>query len=299
MKVVSSLIYGFSVTFCLLLPASAQDFVLEQRQIRVEHDALYELLGDDLYGESDTEIARRLFSMPIEEFLQSDGRDVEVTSSIVYFKGNFVRMGDDTQYSIVNMETGTVQYVNAQERSYMEWTQEDSRDMEAQLEAQMEASGYSAEDLERMRQEIMEEAGVSEEDMDEYEEEYGEEYGDDDDDGEAIGNGKTAEINGRSATSHESRDYGVVTVTWCSPDDTALFERFKTMAESSALQMMDEEDGGQDDVICEDGLPVREQTYHSVEKFYMIDDMLSVSEESLSDELFRVPAEFTKQEMPF
>ena len=264
---------------------------LTHRQIRVDGEALYELLGDDLYGESETAVAKQLFSMPSEDFLQRRGSDVDIIETKMYFKGTYIRMGDETQYSIVNMETGTVQTVNEREKSYMEWSKKDSEEMEAKMEAEMLAAGYSAEDIEKMREQM-------ENQTDEYEE-YEEDYDDDEDVGEAIGTGVVAEINGRSAVSHESSSYGVVTVTWCSTDDSGLYEAFSKLARSAATLMMDDEEGDSDEIECEDGLPVREQTYDVMDNSYVIDEMISVSEESLSDDLFRVPAGFAKQALPF
>jgi len=287
------------VAFLLIVPVvSAQDFIINQRQIRVGGEALYELLGDDLYGESETAVAKQLFAMPSEDFLQQRGSDVDIIETKIYFKGTHIRMGDETQYSIVNMETGTVQTVNEQEKSYMEWSKKDSEEMEAKIEAQMLAAGYSAEDIEKMREQMANQTDEYEDYEEDYDD-YDEEYDDDEDVGEAIGTGVVAEINGRSAVSHESSSYGVVTVTWCSLDDFALYESFKKIAESAATLMMDDEEEASDEIVCEDGLPVREQTFDVMNNSYVIDDMISVSEESLSDDLFQVPAGFTKQALPF
>ncbi len=141
----------------------------------------------------------------------------------------------------------------------------------------------------------MEEADVDAEDMEDYDDEYGEE----EDEGEAVGSGKTAVINGMTATSHESNEFGVVTVTWCSPGEAGLADAFRKLAEYSSMLNMEEEEEGEEEDICEGGLPVREQTYDASMNSYIIDEMLSVKKESLSGDLFRVPAGFSKQKMPF
>ncbi len=257
----------------------AQDFegVYRQRMIQVGSDATYEVLGEAIY-EGPEQIVNSLAEVSWEEVLGASDADIE--SLVVFVKGSFTRAqqdlpGEPQGYQISDMAAGASWIVNVPERTYLEFTQEDAQRMAAQAE------------------EMMSQMGIDQEQIDEYEameEEIREP------EGQSRPLGRSADVNGVKASAHAYADDRAAVVGWCTPDDKGFVAAMKQLIETSPIA---DEETGVKDWICPDGsLVVRLLRYDSYSGDLEVDELLSVSRESVSDELFKIPAGFKKQQYP-
>ncbi len=258
----------------------AQDFegVYRQRMIQVGADATYEILGEAIYQESE-QIISRLAELSLEEVL--GGSDADSESLVIFVKGSFTRAqqdlpGEPQGYQISDMAAGTSWMVNVPERTYLEFTQEDAERMAAQA------------------QEMMTEMGIDQEQIEEYEAAMEEELRDPM--GQSRPLGRSAEVNGAKASAHAYADDRAAVVGWCAPDEKGFVTAMKQLIENSS--MAEEEQSVKDWICPDESLVVRFLRYDRYSGDLEVDELLSVSREPVSDELFKVPAAFKKQHYP-
>ncbi len=258
----------------------AQDFegVYRQRTIQVSSDATYEVLGEAIY-EGPEQIVNRLVDVSSDEVLGASDADIE--SLVVFVKGSFMRAqqdlpGEPQGYQISDMAAGATWMVNVPERTYLEFTQEDAERMAAQA------------------QEMMGEMGIDQEQLEEYKAAMEEERSDTESQSRPLG--RSADVNGVSATAHAYADDQEVVVGWCAPDEKGFVAAMKQLIETSP--MADEEQSVKDWLCPDASLVVRSLRYDVYSGDLEVDELLSVSRESVSDELFKVPAGFKKQSYP-
>lgn len=264
----------------LLLPSAtqAQDFegVIEQRTIRLDDVALAELMYDlesDIEDEAEHMrwVAEQILAIPVDELTQSGAAELEEMK--LYIKGQKIRtdvQGDAIpfDYMIMDSKSGTMLMVSEAGKFYVEWS----------AEAMQELMGGMGVDPD-----MMEKASGAPAEQPEL---------------RALG--KTADVNGVQCEAYTVEEEGSFTVGWISKEHAGLHESFKAFAEKIE-GMYGEEEKGSNDLLWEQGLPVRIQTlyrgYQGSFDSYEIEDMLSVERKSLSGDLFELPAGYAEKSM--
>lgn len=254
-----------------------------QRNVELDSERLYDVVGDMMY-ENPIVVARQLFAIPVADLLDQLGEDADVTTVQILVKGNRVRMGSEDGYMLMDLDTGTVQMVDGPGRSYFEYTREMIEGAEAAANAQLEAMGIDPDEEYEMDSQF---------DMDDP-------FVDDNGDpmGEVIGTGVTRKIGGMTATSVETAGWESVSVSWCADENEMLVDAFAKLVERTAFMAEDDEEEGDDDE-CPEGIPVLSQRYSPDMMTYSVEEVVSVSFESLDDGLFVIPDGFRKKDSPF
>lgn len=281
-----TLLLSLSALILAVPQVAAQEYTIEQRTFELGFDTLYEMVGEVLY-ENPVIVARQLFAMPLDDVVDRAGSEVDVTTAVIHVKGDMVRMGNTDSFMLMDLGTGTVRMVNARARTYFEWTREDVEAMEAAAAAQMEDMGIDPDEEYEMDSQFDAPDGYE----DEFVDENGDPFGD------VVGNGSAREINGFATTSVEAAGWESISVSWCSTDQF-FSEMFAKLVERTAwLDMEEDEDSGDDQ--CEDGISILTQAFSPTMQTYSVEEVVSVSTEPQSDDLFVVPDGFRKTASPF
>ena len=295
-----------SLALPMTLGGQSFEGTVRQRIITVEGEALFEVLygGEEEEPEFESEAewlrytANRLFQLPAARFTSGAYEGVEVQEITLQIKGTKVRLdgGSPTEgYMIYDVGAGQVWMVNPAGRYYVSYSMEEVEAVAgaaaAEAEEAMAAMGI---DVEEMRRQAAEYEGG------ELEEDYGME-------GVAPtvkSLGRTETVNGFQASAFEAMAGDQVGLGWCAEDlheVEATMKKLGTMAGA----MEEEEASGEDevavaDLLCEEAVPVRVQAYSpsmGMSGMYTIDEVLSIQEERLSDELFEPPEGFEKRSL--
>jgi hypothetical protein len=286
----------------LLLPAAllAQGFegVVEQRSFELQGEALNPLLdaveGDEEYeydetAEEPTEedelrdfmaLVDKLLALPLDQVravVPSD--DAVGTSSsdamTLYLKGTKVRAEigglGGFGYFLMSAEKTGFTLVNPQQKFYVEYTPEAMDEALREMGLDPSDSGPTAEKPEKQAR--IRSLGV------------------------------TKEINGVRADAYRVEGDGVVIVGWVTDEYGDLRRTMEKLVEQ--LQRMspeDESDADAEDLLWEKGVPVLVQKIEwskSWDMFgvdsYEVTEVVSVERKSLSGDLFKVPAGYTKK----
>ncbi len=262
--------------FLIASDAQAQDFEGQfvQRVVSVNADGIYEVLGEAMYAEGVDAVAEALMDLSPDELMSRDF--VEVENLRVFVKGDVMRVqmntgGEPEGYQLLNSNTGTSWMVNVPEKSYLEFTKQ------------------AADEMAQQAMEMMEQMGVDPDQMEEYAEEMTGA-------GTTESTGRTANVNGRTATAYRYSDDQTVVIGWCAADDSGFFAAMAKRATEGAFADAETDQEDLAGFECPDGgLPVRTLTYDRYGENLEIDDFLGMDAGSLPDALFKVPAGFEKK----
>ncbi len=270
-------IVALAVAMPHLLAAQEFEGMVKSRSVVVGQDALYQRLGDDLYGEESEAVAEKLFAVPVEQLLNGD--DAEIEEQVVYFKSGKLRAEtsspDGPMYVIVDYSEGTTLLVFPATRSYMRMTRQDME------EAQERAQG------------MMAQLGIK----------PGEDGEDEDASKPQVrALGQTAVVNGVETRAYQvSGEYEVVR-GWCAADRMGLLGTLRHLTAQLAMMAGEEPDAATSEIgelLFEYGIPIRTQTLSMDEFEYRVEDVLEIAQQRVPDSLFQVPPGYTEQRMPF
>ncbi len=224
------------------------------REISVTRDALVQR-GFDM--------SNAIFDVPTERLLAlrdnlvPDG-DMTIVETGIYIKGNLMRTdvtaGEGPAYAIVDLESGTMQMFNPEEKSYIEMTKEDMERMRAMGGAMPMTSAKL----------------------------------------EVTATGITRTINGMTCTAYDVATGEGTTRVWVSKDNPDIVESYRRFSERMQMMSMDE-DVDEEYLVSKHGFPVLTQrlTY----SMYEINEVMSVEQQSVSNDLFEPPAGWRKMTM--
>lgn len=108
--------------------------------------------------------------------------------------------------------------------------------------------------------------------------------------------GDTRTINGMKATGYEVRAGGELSRGWVTEEHGALIESIRRIMELAAVGEEEDDDDALS-LLAEYGLPILVQTYDGYET-YDIEEILTVEAGTVSDDLFDIPAGYTKRTFP-
>ena len=262
--------------FLITADTQAQDFEGQfvQRVTRVDPNGIYEVLGEAMYADDVDAVAEAIMDLSPDDLMSRDF--VEVEDLRVFVKGDVMRVqmntgGEPEGYQLLNSSTGTSWMVNVPEKSYLEFTKQAADEMAQQANEMMEQMGVDPDQMEEYAEEMMG-AGTTE------------------------ATGRSANVNGRTATAYRYSDDQTVVIGWCAADDSGFFA---AMAKRAAEGAFADEELDREDLVgfeCPDSeFPVRTLTYDRYGESLEIDDLLGMKAGSLPDALFQVPAGFEKK----
>ena len=282
--------------FVLPLPVLAQTFegVIKQRSLDLQDESLYDLVyaGADDEPEFDGQadwfryVAAKLFDVPIDELPGEDAAEITV-----HIRGHMLRydQGFGPGYVITDLSTGTTRLVDPSSRSYVEITAEDTK-----------AAAGAAEAAARQAEEMMGSMGLDPANPDAADEE-GVHFAP-----KTQALGLTETVNGFSATAYAAEAGSEIGRGWCTESQQGVREALEHLGDQVS-SFGGEEDAPSDsdgpvveDLICKTGLPVRTQILRFGEwggLAYSVTEILSVERTPQSDDVFAVPAGFTKKSM--
>lgn len=255
---------GTSLWWAAGLDAQGFEGTVTQRSISVTSQGIQTLLGD-VGDEVDMDA---LFAIPLERVLALAERGehlARVETSEIRIKGSSLRagMGEDGQgYVILDTEEGAMRMVDPAERMYVEMSAEQLEAMHAGMGAAVPGDEESEADIAVRR----------------------------------LGESRT--VAGRRVDGYEVVESGVVTRAWIASGDEPLGRVMAAITEWSA-RMDGEEADGADARLLELGTPLLTQTYDGGwgGGEYHVEETLSITQEPLADDLFEVPAGYTRQSM--
>lgn len=284
--------------FVLPLPVLAQTFegVIKQHTLDLQDEPLYNLLyaGADDEPEFDNQadwlryVAGRLFEVPLDELPEGDA-----SALTLRIRGSLVRYDQEwgPGYVVIDLSTGTTRIVDPSSRSYIEYTAEDAK-----------AAAEAADAATREAEGMMSTMGLDPADA-----------GGADGEEEGVhftpktrARGLTETVNGFSASAYEAEAGNEIGRGWCTQDQQGIREALEHLGDQTAALGGDDDDpSGSDgpvleDLICEKGLPVRTQILTlgtGGGLAYSVTEILSVERTPLPDDVFEVPAGFTKKSM--
>jgi len=296
---------GLSLSLPHGLAAQTFEGVVKQRNVTVEGEALFNIMygGEEEEPEFDSEAewlryaANKLFQVPIAQFRQEGMEGVEVEELTMQIKGTKIRLDsgpDAGWFMIYDVGGGQVWMVNPAGQYYVSYSMDE-------MAAAAEAAAKEAE-------EAMAAMGIDVEEMQRQAAEYeaGEMEAEDDMGGAppTVKNlERTETINGFRASAFEAMVGDQVGLGWCAEDQQGLQATMKKIGEMAGA-MEEEEDEGSDasveDLLCEDRVPVRIQTFSlsmGMGGMYSLDEVVSIEETSVSDDVFQVPSGYTKKSL--
>lgn len=277
-----------------LVLAQTFEGVIKQRSLDLQDEALNDLVyaGSDDEPEFDGQAdwfryaAARLFKVPLDEL---PGGDAEALT--VHIRGPLVRydQGSGPGYVITDLSTGTTRLVDPSTRSYVEITAEDAR-----------AAAGAAQAAARKAEEMMGSIGLDPANAD-------------DEDTDRVdfppktrALGLTQTVNGFSAAAYEAEAGRGIGRGWCAEGQQGVREALQHLGDQvSAFGGNEDAPSDADgpvleDLICKTGLPVRTQILRlgpAGGLAYSVTEILSVERTPQSDDVFKVPAGFTKKSM--
>lgn len=301
-----------SLALPVTLGGQSFEGTVRQRIITVEGEALFEVLyeGEEEEPEFESEAewlrytANRLFQIPEARFTSGAGEGVEVQEITLQIKGTKVRLdgGSPTEgYMIYDVGAGQVWVVNPAGRYYVSYSMEEVEAAAgAAAEEAEEAMAAMGIDVEEMRRQAAEYEGG----------ELDEDFGMDEDYGmEGVAPtvkslGRTETVNGFQASAFEAMVGDQVGIGWCAEDlheVEATMKKLGTMAGAvEEEEAYGEDEVAVEDLLCEEAVPVRVQSYSpsmGMSGMYTIDEVISIQEERLPDELFEAPEGFEKKSL--
>jgi hypothetical protein len=295
-----------SLALPLTLGGQSFEGTVRQRIVTVEGEALFEIVygGEEEEPEFDSEAewlrytANKLFQIPSARFTSSFADGVEVQEITLQIKGTKVRLDGgfaDEGYMIYDVGAGQVWMVNPAGRYYVSYSMEEAE----------AAAGASA----REAEEAMAAMGVDVEEMRRQAAEY---EGGELDESYGMGGvaptvkslGRTETVNGFEASLFEAMVGDQVGLGWCAEDLSGVEATIRRLGTMAGAMEEEEEYGGDEvaieDLLCQEAVPVRVQTYSpsmGMSGAYTIDEILSIREERLSDDLFEAPEGFEKRSL--
>ena len=238
----------------------------------------------------------RLFQIPLEQLTSGAGEDVRVDETTLRLKGTRIRLDSGSPgegYAIYDVATRESWLVSPADRSFVHFSADE-------VEAAAQAAARDAE-------EAMAAMGV---DIDEIRREAAEyEPGELDAQGQmdygeprVRSLDRTERLNGFQASAYEAVSEEEFAVGWCARDASQLQATMKKLTEMAGAMEDEEEDEGSDvamgDLLCGDGIPVRVHLlspFSGMDGEYTIEEVLSIEETSVPDDVFEIPTGFKKK----
>ncbi|MBI3783736.1 MAG: DUF4412 domain-containing protein [Deltaproteobacteria bacterium] len=246
--------------------ARAADFegVLKSRVIEVAVPRLVVMLGRDATEPS------KVFSVPIERFVALSGPDsgVQVKDVEVKVRGSKLRVDTPAKdyYAIVDTDSASVSIVRPAEKRYLQLSKEDRRQMNAMREAKKEQGAQARKESTPPQIEV-----------------------------KALG--KTQTINGMKATAYEVRTADGTSVGWIADGHKDVARIYKIInSGDNPINMMPSTEGQASRALASKGLAIRIQTLDL--DGYHVRELVSLEKKSFADDIFALPADFTKQKTP-
>lgn len=242
-------------------PVLAQQFegVIKQRTISISMAVL---------EEREFDLSAAMFDVPVEQILalQDELRpdDMTVIDEEIYIKGKMVRADASDEegqgYVIIDMDQGVWRMVQPDKQMYIEMT---------------------AADLDRMRGMM---AGMG--------------PGDEGEKPEARDTGITRDINGMACKAYDVETEEGITRVWVSRDDSDLASSFTRFADKIRQMAFMDDELDPSMIVAQHGFPMLVQTLpHDTYSMYQVEEVVSVERQSVSDELFKLPAGLQKRTM--
>jgi hypothetical protein len=268
---------GSLVLFQTTVRAQEFEGVMEQRSFEVAPDVLELVLGDAMWGPDEISTARAAFDVPVERYLEFEGQGVEVTDLKLYFKSGrlrseFLSQGRLVGFQIMDMTSGTLRMANADSRTYFEWTSEDVAKIRASIQESLQEAGVDPEWAAQVQAQLM---------------------------GEVTETGRSATINGMEVQAIEILGDESVTQGWYADDAFGVSAIVMKLGEYANAQYGGDPEADPSDVVWERGIPVLIQTFQLYESELSVEEITSVSRESVPDEMFAIPSDYELTPNPF
>jgi len=244
--------------------AEAFEGVLKWRTLRVDTAALAKVAGDA--GDP-----AKVFAVPLDVLMQMHG-EAKVTEATLYVKGSKMRseVAGAPSYILMDMEAGTTEVVQGAKKQVVEISRQDVAALEARGRAirrgRRTKSGESGGDADPAPASAVRFAPL----------------------------GRSETINGFRASGFEGRSGDETVRGWTMEDRPELKQLFERVERYRAevLQKSRGADARLQQALAEKGVPVRVQTLDA--RAYSWEDLIEVRQEALADDLFKVPAGYTR-----